>query len=169
MFSLALLLLFPFIMVFAAASDLLTMRISNYVSIALVVLYLVVALVSGLPLMTIAYHLACGVAVLIVTFSLFAMGWIGGGDAKLAAATAIWAGWANILPYLAFGAVFGGLLTIVLLAYRFIPLPIFLVKQDWARRLHDRKAGIPYGIALAAAGLVIYRDTPVWEALAQRL
>lgn len=160
------LLLFPFIMVFAAASDLLTMKISNFVSIALVALYLCMALITGVPLMDIALHLGCGVIVLIVTFSLFALGWIGGGDAKLAAATAIWMGWANLLPYLSAGAVFGGILTLLLIAYRFVPLPPFLVRQDWALRLHNKKAGIPYGIALAAAGLFLYPQTQLWSQIA---
>lgn len=157
------LLLFPFIMVFAAASDLLTMKISNFVSIALVAIYLAMALITGIPFLDIAQHLGCGAIVLVVTFSLFALGWIGGGDAKLAAATAIWMGWANLLPYLAAGAVFGGVLTILLIAYRFVLLPPFLIKQNWALRLHNKKAGIPYGIALAAAGLFLYPQTQLWN------
>jgi len=29
-------------------------------------------------------------------------------------------------------------------------------------RLHDDKSGIPYGIALAAAGLIVYPSTRIW-------
>jgi prepilin peptidase CpaA len=36
---------------------------------------------------------------------------------------------------------------------------MLLVGQDWAERLHQSDAGVPYGIALAAAALLIYPDT----------
>src|ERR1700730_7777094 len=82
------LLFFPALMVFAAFSDLLTMMISNRVSIALTLLFIALAIASGLSTAQISWHLASGALILIVGFGLFAGGWIGGGDAKLAAPTA---------------------------------------------------------------------------------
>ena len=49
--------------------------------------------------------------VLAVTFVFFALGWIGGGDAKLAAATALWLGFDHLLKYLLYASLFGGVLT----------------------------------------------------------
>ena len=51
------------------------------------------------------------------------MGWIGGGDAKLAAATALWFGFDFLLDYLVYASLFGGVLTLVLIQFRRLPLP----------------------------------------------
>jgi prepilin peptidase CpaA len=92
---------------------------------------------------------------------MFAQGWIGGGDAKLAAVTALWLGFDQLLAYFVYASIFGGLLTFLMLRFRFVPLPSFLAHQEWAQRLHRMDSGVPYGIALAAAALVIYPQT-VW-------
>src|ERR1043165_6964708 len=84
------LLLFPALMAFAAWSDLFTMTISNRISLILVGAFFVLALWSGMPFHAIGLHGAAALAVLVVTFTFFVCGWIGGGDAKLAAATALW-------------------------------------------------------------------------------
>jgi prepilin peptidase CpaA len=46
-----------------------------------------------------------------------------------------------------------------------LPLPVTLISHDWVARLHSPKEGVPYGIALAAAGLLVYPDTPFMAAL----
>lgn len=158
----AILLIFPAIMAFAAASDLFTMTISNRVSLLLVAGFATLALTTGMDWTTIGMHLLAGTAVLIVTFALFAFGWIGGGDAKLAAATALWLGWSQLLSYALYSSLLGGILTIALLTLRAAPLhPSFLVREAWYVRITDKGTGIPYGIALAAAGLLLY-PTSVW-------
>lgn len=164
--QIATLVIFPGIMIFAALSDLFTMTISNRVSIALVVVFLPFALLIGMPAQAIALHLACGGAVLMLTFFLFAMNWIGGGDAKLAAATAVWMGWEHLGEYGLDTALIGGALTLSILYARHLPLPRWAVAIAWITRLHDRGAGVPYGIALAVAGLLIYPQTGVWSAAA---
>ncbi len=84
------------------------------------------------------------------------MGWIGGGDAKLAAATALWFGFDYLLDYLVYASLFGGVLTLLLIQFRRLPLPALLARQKWILRLHDNGGGVPYGIALAAAALIVY-------------
>ena len=158
----AILLIFPAIMAFAAASDLLTMTISNRVSLLLVAGFATLALTTGMDWTSIGMHLLAGATVLMVTFALFAFGWIGGGDAKLAAATALWLGWSQLLSYALYSSLLGGILTIALLTLRAAPLhPPFLVREAWYVRITDKGTGIPYGIALAAAGLLLY-PTSVW-------
>ena len=105
------------------------------------------------------WHVAAAVLVLVVAFGLFAQGWIGGGDAKLAAATALWLGFDHLMPYLIYASLFGGALTLLLLQFRMVPLPALLARQQWVERLHRTDGGVPYGIALAAAALVVYPDT----------
>jgi prepilin peptidase CpaA len=155
------LLLFPALMAFAASSDLLTMTISNKVSLALAAGFLALACASGMAVGEIGLHAAAGAAALGVTFCLFACGWIGGGDAKLAAATALWLGFDQLLPYLFAASLLGGGLTLLIVQFRLFPLPQLLHGADWAERLHRKDAGVPYGIALAAAALIVYPET-IW-------
>jgi prepilin peptidase CpaA len=159
------LLLFPALMAFAASSDLLTMTISNRVSLILAGSFFALAIWSGMPLGQIGMHVAAGLAVLVVTFTFFARGWIGGGDAKLAAATALWLGFDQLLNYLTIASLFGGVLTLLIMRFRLMPLPAMLAEQEWAKRLHRMDAGVPYGIALAIAALVVYSDTPWMKSL----
>jgi prepilin peptidase CpaA len=159
------LLLFPALMAFAASSDLLTMTISNRVSLILAGSFFVLAIWSGMPLGQIGMHVAAGLAVLVVTFTFFARGWIGGGDAKLAAATALWLGFDQLLNYLTIASLLGGVLTLLIMRFRLMPLPAMLAEQEWAKRLHRMDAGVPYGIALAIAALVVYSDTPWMKSL----
>ena len=156
--------LFPGLMCFAASSDLVTMTISNRISLALLAGFTVVALWSGLSLEAILWHFGCGMTVLTVTFTLFAFGWIGGGDAKLAAATGVWFGFAHVVEYSAVASVLGGLLTLSVIWLRGMTLPPQLASMDWVARLTDKNNGVPYGIALAAAGLLLYPQTAIWTA-----
>jgi prepilin peptidase CpaA len=153
------LLFFPELMAFAAASDLFTMTISNRVSLALAAGFLVLGLASGMAPSEILMHLAAGATVLAVAFVCFAFGWVGGGDAKVAAAAALWFGFAHLLNYLLYASLFGGVLTLVLLQFRQWPLPYALAGQAWLLKLHAKEGGIPYGIALAVGALLIYPDT----------
>jgi prepilin peptidase CpaA len=148
--------LFPATMAFAAASDLLTMTIANRISLILVAGFAVVAVLGGLTGTVLLSHLAAGAAVLAAAFLCFACRWIGGGDAKLAAATALWLGFGNLFDYFIYTSILGGALTLLILLFRTVPLPAVLVGSEWAERLHQRDAGIPYGIALAAAALIVY-------------
>jgi len=144
MLEAATLLFFPALMVFAAVSDLLTLTISNRISIALVVLFIPMAFACGLPATEILWHLACGAAMLIFTFGLFARGWIGGGDAKLAAATAIWLGFDHLGDYALSASALGGLLTLAIIVLRIWPSAVLLARQ-WATRLHEPGTGLAYG------------------------
>jgi prepilin peptidase CpaA len=153
-------LVFPALMAFAACSDLLTMTISNRISLALVAVFFVLALLEGMPAGVIGMHVGAGALVLVVAFGCFTRGWIGGGDAKLAAATALWFGFEQLPAYLLLASLLGGFLTLALLKFRGMPLPPLLERQTWVLRLHAKNGGVPYGIALAAAALAIYPDSP---------
>jgi prepilin peptidase CpaA len=160
------LLFFPLAMAFAASSDLLTMRISNKLVLLLVAGFMVMALAVELPLQQFAMHVLCALVVLVVAFGLFALRWIGGGDAKLAAATTLWLGFGLTLPYLVYTALLGGALTLIILILRRMPLTPFIARFEWLNRLHDPKQGVPYGIAMAIAGLLTYSNTAIFERLA---
>ena len=157
--------LFPAMMAFAASSDFLTLTISNRVSLILVGGFVALAVLGGVSAADVLSHLAAGCVVLVAAFSLFARGIIGGGDAKLAAAAALWLGFDHLLPYLLYASLLGGALSVGLIWFRMAPLPDWLARHDWAQRLHGKDAGVPYGIALAAAALAVYPQTP-WMAIA---
>ena len=157
--DIARLLLFPALMAFAAASDLFTMTISNRVSLALAAGFLALALLSGMGLPDLLSHIGAGACVLAVAFICFAMGWVGGGDAKVAAAAALWFGFGHLLNYLVYASLFGGALTLLLLQFRQWPLPYPFAGQTWLLRLHAKESGIPYGIALAIGALMVYPET----------
>jgi prepilin peptidase CpaA len=159
------LLIFPTLMAFAASSDFFTMTISNRISLILVGGFFALALGTGMPALLIADHVAAGGLIIAIGFVLFARGWVGGGDAKLAAATALWFGWAHLLDYLLYAALLGGLLTVALLGFRRLALPAALAGKEWAERLHRQGGGVPYGIALAISALVIYPSTAWVQAL----
>jgi prepilin peptidase CpaA len=157
--------LFPALVAFAAASDLLTMTISNRVSLLLIAGFFAMAMLCGLGWQAIALHTAAGACVLVVAFSCFAMGWVGGGDAKVASAVALWFGFDQLLEFLVYASLFGGALTLLLLQFRQWTLPLVFYGQTWITRLHDKDTGVPYGIALAAGALVVYPGSPWMHAV----
>ncbi|MCB1460477.1 MAG: peptidase, partial [Nitratireductor sp.] len=55
---------------------------------------------------------------------------------------------------------FGGILTLVILRIRAVPLPDRIASVGWIARLYRADEGIPYGIALAAAAIFVYPQTP---------
>jgi prepilin peptidase CpaA len=147
-------------MVFAAAMDVFTMRIANGISIALIAVFLVAALITGLTFEQVMIHLAVGAAVLVANMVLFHLRFVGGGDAKLLGAASIWIGYEQLLPFIVYVTIFGGVLALLILAYRRIPagaLPL----PDWAARLHKQGEGIPYGVAITAGALLIYPLTSI--------
>jgi prepilin peptidase CpaA len=94
---------------------------------------------------------------------MFAMGWVGGGDAKLFAGAALWVGLNTLYEYALIAALLGGLLTFALLMLRGLPLPPSLMTRPWIARLTARDSGIPYGVALALAVLTVLPDTEVFR------
>ena len=160
--NLIILLFFPAAMACAASSDLVTMRISNVLIVSLFLGFCLIAVIMQMPLREFGAHFALAVAVLVAGFALFSFGWIGGGDAKLAAATSLWLGLGQTLPFLVYAALIGGALTLAILAVRQVPLPRALVSVPWIDRLHNKASGVPYGIALALSGMIVYADTSIF-------
>lgn len=155
---------FPFCMVFAAVSDLLSMTIANRVSLLLLASFAVVAPLTGMEWTTYAWHWAAGLGVLAATFTLFAVGGMGGGDAKFMAATALWMGASvELMQYLVTGAMIGGALTLALMTFRGSPVALIAGTSPRLQHLADSKAGIPYGVALGAAGLIAFPETALMK------
>lgn len=157
---------FPVLMAFAAFMDLLTMTIPNRLSLALVLGYFTLAAWLGFSWLDVGSAASCAVVVFVLSAVMFHLGWIGGGDAKLASASALWVGWAQLLNYGLAASIIGGVVTLALMILRARPVPALVRSFDFMSRLMSPDEGVPYGIALALGGLVVYPHTQVWAALA---
>ncbi len=165
MIEAAILVIFPMLVAFGGASDLLTMTIQNRVSLLLVAGFALVALGVGLPLYAWGTHALALALVFPVCFAFFAAGWMGGGDVKFISAISLWIGWTpELVQFLMLVSIYGMVLTLGLMSVRWMPaVPAVLARQEWFARLHDKNNGIPYGIAIAIAGLQIFTSTELFQ------
>ncbi|HEX4889776.1 MAG TPA: prepilin peptidase [Alphaproteobacteria bacterium] len=152
------LLLFLGIMAAAAIYDLVSYTIPNFLSILLIVIFAALAVWQGLSWQILAAHGGTGLSMLAVGYAMFAAGLMGGGDAKLFAATSLWMGWQGMFNYLIMFSLCGGLLALALLLFRRLPLPEGLGRHGWIMALHNPAQGVPYGIALAAGASLALPD-----------
>jgi prepilin peptidase CpaA len=161
MVTAAVLVIFPLCMAMAACSDLLTMTIPNRISLILIASFLAIAPFVGLSLHDFLMHLSAGGIVFAVCFALFAFGVMGGGDAKVLTASALWFGLdQSLLIYVLYVSVFGGLLSLLIITMRSqhdlivtygIPVPQTM--------MHKKK--VPYGVAIGAAAFMAYPSSPL--------
>lgn len=154
-FAWALLLFVPMIFAYAGCSDMFNMRISNRLALIFLVAFPIFAYGMEMDWLKVLGHFGVGLLTLVVCYFFWMQNWIGGGDAKFAAVAAIWMGPEYSLIFFALTSVYGGLMSIFFLFFRSQMLPAFILKMDWAFRLHNVKK-IPYGVALSIAGLQIY-------------
>lgn len=150
----------------AAAADLVTMKIRNKLVLFLFASCAALVPLSGIGWVDIGWSFAVAAGVLVCMFVLFGFGWIGGGDAKLAAVIALWLGPDHSLTFVLYTALFGGLLTISLLQFRLLALPAPCLTVPWIMRLHAPETGVPYGVAIASAALFVFPATHWMKALA---
>lgn len=149
--------MFPVLAVAAGIGDLLTLRIPNWINLALVAGFAVAAVVAAMPLDVALWHLLVGAVLLAAGFVLFALGYIGGGDAKMLAAAGLWVGTAGLPAFLLWTAIAGGALALCVLL-------LSVLKAD----LEIRGAGgalpafafkLPYGVAIAAGSVLALPHT----------
>lgn len=157
MISASYFLIFPALMAFAACYDCLCKRISNGLCLLLAATFFPAAIIIALPLDAMLSHVLCGVSALALGFALFAKAWIGGGDAKLFAAGALWFGWTNIVDFAGVTAIAGGFLALGVITFQMVCGRFFNSQAGWLKR----DAELPYGIALAFGTLAIYPHS-IW-------
>ncbi|MDB5465773.1 MAG: cpaA [Phenylobacterium sp.] len=131
----------------AAASDFSRYLIPNRVCALVAAGYALAGF--GLPLGPWVAGLAVGVLVLGVGAALFARGWVGGGDVKLAAAVTLWAGPAQFSDFALVTSIVGAALAGLMLS----PLRRLMPRPAWA---DGATAGLgqpmPFGVPIAAGG-----------------
>ena len=156
-------LIFPLAVVYAGLMDLVTMKIRNVLVMGIGVAWLVLAPLAGFTWSELGLNVAVAALVFVITFTFFAMGWIGGGDAKLAAVTALWFDPQQALFYFTCASFLGGMLTLAILQFRTMMVPSALLGVPWIMHLHQKTTGVPYGAAMAPAALIVFPQT-AWVA-----
>jgi len=136
----------------AALNDANAMKIPNRIPlIAFFSFFLILPFTwAGVPVLL--EHLAVCAVVFAIGFAMFAFGWMGGGDSKLMAGTAIWFTWSDVLLYIVYTSLFGFALTIILVVFRAY-IPIRILTTPWAQMMLRDEKKIPYGLALAAGAI----------------
>jgi prepilin peptidase CpaA len=153
----------------AAFSDLFTMTIPNRISVILIASFLVLAPFSGLGLEMIGMHLTGAAIVFSACFALFAFNVMGGGDAKLLSATALWFGLNESLLFLMIDvAMIGGLITLLILLVRTQSNAILAIGLPIPNSVLLAKK-IPYGIAIAIGGFMAFPSSPLFLAALEGL
>ena len=162
---LILLAVMPALVIVGGLKDLTSMTIPNWISGALVVAFFPAALAVGLTPMAVAMHLGLGAAALVVGAGMFALRWIGGGDAKLMAAACLWLGLAGSGMFLLWTGMVGGVFCLALLFARFYSRPyLSATSPGWVMQLMEPKGDIPYGVAIAAGALMAYPSSALVSA-----
>jgi prepilin peptidase CpaA len=164
---------FAVLLLWAAASDLHSFSIPNRISAAMCLLYPAYVLASPVP---VEWLPACGLALLTFGGGAFAFsrGWFGGGDVKLLAAAALWAGPAQFSLLLFVTGLAGGVLSLAVLAQPRIAPFLAQLRLSWLPEIPScsgvsagnvagggstlgsaARTNIPYGVAIAAGGLYV--------------
>jgi prepilin peptidase CpaA len=159
-----LLALLPGLLVAAACWDVASFTIPNFIQIGLLAVFALLVFALHMTAGVFGAHLLAGLIGLIAGFTLFALGYVGGGDAKLFACTTLMFGLNDLMSYAVIASLFGGVLTLSLLVMRKVPMPRSFASQGWIMRLHDDREGIPYGVALATGALVVLPYTELFRA-----
>lgn len=136
----------------AALSDIRAFRIANRDTLAVAAAFAVAAPAAGMGLEGVLAHAGAGLAVFAAGFALYlARAW-GGGDVKLSAAVALMVGFSGLPRFLVVMTLAGGLLALVALTARRLPLAKGGTVKLWGERLAST-GHVPYGVAIAAGGL----------------
>jgi prepilin peptidase CpaA len=151
----------PALVIVAGLTDLTSMKIPNWISAVLIVAFFPAAFIAGLPGQDILIHVGVGVAALFVGMAMFALRWIGGGDAKLLASVCLWMGLGGTAPFLLYTAVVGGGFGLLLLLARSYAQPYVRGAPGWVATLMEPKGDIPYGVAIAAGALLAFPASPL--------
>lgn len=145
------------LLAFAAVHDITTFRIPNWLNGLIAATFPSVAIVASAPVDWLS-HAGAGLLTLAVGMVIFQFRALGGGDVKLLAATAVWTGFGALLPFVLYVGLIGGGLTLLLLLLRRNLMPLAAqmapgLSRAWPRVLTPGEK-IPYGVAIAAAGIL---------------
>lgn len=134
-----------------AWSDLRGRRLPNLAVALFAALYFIGAVLARGPQGGLAAHVLTGAVALVAGALMFRFGWLGGGDAKLAAAIFLWSGPVHAGQTFFIVSVAGLILGLIVIAAGRLARRRVRLQQRLQWLAPAR--GVPYGIALAAGGL----------------
>lgn len=146
------------LLVAAAVSDFRRFTIPNWIVLSLIVLWLVrlaISAVAGAALLPMAFSALAALAVLAGGAFAFQRGWLGGGDVKLLAATVLWLPAGQAVDFLSLVALLGGALAAITIVAARLLRPA-VAGPEGSRPVVGLR--LPYGVAIAGAGLLILFD-----------
>ncbi len=154
----------PILLIIAAAGDVVSLRIPNWLTIATAVLFLPMAFLTGMPLSEFATHMLAGGILFVAGFIFFQFGLFGGGDAKLMAAAGLWFGTSQTLPFLFVTALAGGALAFVVGVWSMMLMSWEIHGNgqglgEFGKQIREMKPNVPYGLAFAIGGILAFRET----------
>lgn len=154
MFVVVLKSLLPALMILAAAFDVTSYRIPNWLTALTAAMFVPVALYVGMPMAAFGGHVLMGIALFLIGYVLFALGLFGGGDAKLMAAAGLWFGFDRSLNFLLFTGLAGGFLALVVLAMVTLHVNFEVTEASFREKFRKLTPPVPYGFALAVGAIL---------------
>jgi prepilin peptidase CpaA len=143
------------LLTYAAISDLRRYVIPNWLSLAIIGLFIVYSVANPPSWRFLVFDILGTLTLFAFGLLLFARGMFGGGDLKLLCSTALWMGLADIPRFLLVTTLAGGVLALLILIFRSL--------KSADGRLRDHR--VPYGIAIACAGFdycLRQANLPLW-------
>lgn len=145
----------------AAIYDVWKFIIPNTISVTLAVLFFPTAFLIGSNVDWLS-HLGAAILVFVAGVTAYRFNILGAGDAKLLTAIGLWVGFSNLLGYVLFVALGGGVLAILLIVLRRLTLSllVYLPAPDKVTlpRILVMNEKVPYGVAIVAGAVIIGRS-----------
>ncbi len=165
---------FLIMIIFAAAmlttvyKDATTMTIPNWTSLLVLGSFFIAIPFVWQGWANFGEHIASGMLMFAIGFAMFAFGWLGGGDAKLMAATSFWWTFPDLLIYTVYTTLAGGSLALfILFGRQFIPAKV--LTHPWMYRMIKDDKHMPYGLALAFGAFATLPQSQIFKLAAGML
>ncbi len=150
---------FPLLIIAAGINDYFTFKIPNWLNALIALSVIPFALFFPMPGEVFAWHVVAGIVAMIAAFTVYAMGLIGGGDAKMIGACALWVGWEALMSFMIVTVIAGGVLALAMTVWGYLSTKQEADVGEWAKNLFSKKPDLPYGIAIAAGGIIVFPGT----------
>ncbi len=149
-------------MLAASWSDMTSMTIPNWISLVLIAGFFAVTPFVWQGWAVFGTHILVGLVCFAAGLVMFALRWMGGGDAKLLAATSVWWVWSDLFQYFFYTTLAGGVLALILIFGRKY-VPENMLNTGWANRLFKNEKKMPYGLALAFGALAVLPHSEIYQ------
>ena len=146
--------LFAIALIYAATTDAASMLITNRTVVVVMVAFALATPLAWESWAVFGEHMLVGLCFFLAGFVMFAIGGLGGGDAKLMAATGLWWTGMDVIPYIFNVTILGaGLALFLIFGRKYVPASV--ASHRMVARMFSEEKKMPYGIALAGGALMV--------------